>query len=234
MAGIGGDGLSRRRILYGRRVGHRLKAGRKAALAELLPRLTVPLDPGAALDLGGLFPRSMRAVWLEIGFGDGVHLVELASRHADIGFIGCEPFINGVSAFLRSAQERELDNVRVHADDARALLDALPDAVLDRVYLLFPDPWPKRRHHRRRFISAATLDVLARVMRPGAELWIASDHMECSRWMLWHALSHPAFEWLAETATDWRARPAGEPVSRYEEKAIAAGRTCLHFRFRRR
>lgn len=226
--------MERRRILYGRRGGHRLRATRQAALDDLLPRLALPPFNGAPLELAELFQQPMRAYWLEVGFGNGEHLADQAAKHPDVGCIGCEPFINGVSMLLRHVGERGLDNVRVHADDARPLIEALPDGALERVYLLFPDPWPKSRHHRRRFISRETLDALARVMRAGAELRIATDHMECGRWMLWHVLQHAAFQWLAERPADWRERPGDETPTRYEQKALAAGQPCLYFRFRRR
>ena len=231
---MGGPDLAHRRILYGRRGGHRLKATRQAALDDLLPRFAIPATGGSRLDPARLFLRPMRAFWLEIGFGNGEHLADQAARHADVGCIGCEPFVNGVSMLLRHLGERGLDNVRVHSDDARPLIEALPDGSLERVYLLFPDPWPKTRHHRRRFIARETLDELARVMRPGADLRIATDHMECGRWMLHHALQHAAFDWPAERAADWRRRPENEAPTRYEEKALAAGRPCLYLSFRRR
>jgi tRNA (guanine-N7-)-methyltransferase len=229
-----GTDLARRRILYGRRGGHRLKAARRAALDDLLPRFVVPALERPPLEPAALFQRPMRAFWLEVGFGNGEHLAEQAAQHPDVGCIGCEPFINGVSMLLRHVGELGLDNIRVYTDDARQLLDALPDGVIERVHLLFPDPWPKLRHHRRRFISPETIVALARVMDRGAELRIATDHMECGRWMLWHMLQCSAFEWLAEQPSDWRERPRDETPTRYEQKALTAGRPCLYFRFRRR
>lgn len=219
---------------YGRRHGKKLRPGRQRALHELLPRLSFPLPVEGTLDPAALFDPPPRAVWLEIGFGSGEHMVGLAEIHPDVGFIGCEPFVNGVSAAARSAAEKALRNVRILDDDARKLLACLPGGALDRVYLLFPDPWPKSRHHRRRFLVPENLDRLARVLRPGGLLQVATDHMDCGRWMLANALRHGAFEWLAERPGDWRQRPPGEIETRYEAKALARGDLCHYFRFARR
>ncbi|MCW5732316.1 MAG: tRNA (guanosine(46)-N7)-methyltransferase TrmB [Alphaproteobacteria bacterium] len=200
----------------------------------MLERVRIVLPEAGALDPAALFPTPPREVWLEIGFGSGEHMAELAAAHPDVGFIGCEPFVNGVSAALGEIARRGLANVRILDDDARLLLERLPDGALERVYLLFPDPWPKKRHHRRRFLDAANLRLIARLLRPGGLLQVATDHMECGRWMLANALREPALEWLAERAADWKARPAGEPATRYEGKALGRGSPCHYFRFRRR
>lgn len=232
-------------ILYGRRHGHRLRASRRALLDEVLPAVAIDLPgkgdlpgEGGRLDLAGLFaalPQGSRPLRyrLEVGFGNGEHLVAQAAAHPEIGFIGCEPFINGVSMCLHHLKQAGVGNVRLHADDARPLMAMLPDAALERVSVLFPDPWPKTRHHRRRFIGPETLDLLARVLAPGGELRIATDHMECGRWMLDHGCRHAAFAWLAEGPGDWRRPPEDESPSRYEEKAQAAGRPCIYLQFRR-
>jgi tRNA (guanine-N7-)-methyltransferase len=164
-----------------------------------------------------------RAVWLEVGFGAGEHLVAQAQAHPDIAFIGCEPFLNGVAAALARIDRGELDNLRIYDDDARVLLDHLAPGSLGRVFVLFPDPWPKARHARRRFISAATLDALARVMAEGAELRFATDDPVCLRWALSALISHPDFAWAARSPADWRQRPADQPPTRYEQKARAKG-----------
>lgn len=229
---------ARRRLLYGRRQGHRLRAAQQEALG-LLPRLGVlpeggaaPLPPGT-LDPKILFPDA-RAVWLEIGFGGGEHLLAQAEAHPDIGMIGCEPFVNGVAKLLRQIEQRRLGNVRVHAGDARDVLDALAERALGRVFVLFPDPWPKARHHKRRIIAAPVLDQLARVMAEGAELRIATDIAEYARWTLLHVLNHGAFAWPVQSPRDWRERPADWPPTRYEEKALQAGRRPVYLRFVRR
>jgi len=205
-------------------------------MADLLPRLRVgvPADQ-THLAPASLFDPPVSGLWCEIGFGGGEHLAAQAASHPGIGFIGCEPFENGVASLLSQVQEAGLANVRVFDDDARLLLDALPDCSLDRVFILFPDPWPKARHWKRRIFSAPTLDRLARVMKPGADLYFATDHMAPDggylRWALGQGLAHPAFRWMAEGPEDWRGRPAGWVRTRYEQKALDRGErpVCLHF-----
>jgi tRNA (guanine-N7-)-methyltransferase len=224
-----------KRQLYGRRQGHKLRKSGKFLVGERLTSLAVPVpaDPNAASDPMVLFPFPVRSLWLEIGFGGGEHLAAQAAANPDVGLIGCEPFINGVASLLRQIDDRGLRNVRIHADDARDLLDRLPDGVLDRVFILFPDPWPKARHHRRRFVSRETLHALARVMADGAELRLATDHTGYGHWMLAHLIRHSAFVWMAEKAADWRHRSCDWPATRYERKARAKGEACLYLRFRR-
>jgi tRNA (guanine-N7-)-methyltransferase len=148
--------------------------------------------------------------------------------------IGCEVFENGVAKLLVEIDRLGLGNVRILVDDARLLLSALPPESLGRAFILFPDPWPKERHKKRRIVSTETLDALARLMRDGAELRLATDDADYSRWMLERATAHPAFEWLARRPADWRERPADWPMTRYEKKALAAGRRPIFLRFRRR
>ena len=227
----------RTRILYGRRRGRRLRPHRERLVTELLPRLAVDLEQ-APDDPAAWFPRPVAGIWLEVGFGGGEHLLAQATRHRDIGFIGCEPYINGVARLLAAIDgapdEAPVDNIRLFPDDARLLIERLPARSVDRVFVLFPDPWPKARHHRRRFVATAQLDQLARILKPGGELRLATDHMEYLRWMLLHCGRHPAFEWLARSPADWRSRPADAPPTRYEEKALAAGARCVHLCYRRR
>jgi tRNA (guanine-N7-)-methyltransferase len=222
-----------KRLLYGRRFGRKLRPRKRGLMDTLLPRIAV--DPASLADgPGNLFDPSPTQVWLEIGFGNGEHIAEQARRNPDTGLIGCEPFINGVAALLDEIDRDGIGNIRVFPDDARIVLDALPDASIDRCFVLFPDPWPKSRHNRRRFVSPENLDSLARVLRDGAELRLASDHDDYVRWMLFHTLAHPAFEWLARGPADWREKPADWPPSRYEEKALARGECCAYLRFRRK
>lgn len=221
--------------LYGRRIGRPLRAAQQRLLDTRLPRLRIALPPaGGRLDPARLFDGAVAAVWLEIGFGGGEHLAAQARTHPEVGFIGCEPFVNGVASLLGHVAGDGLANLRVHDDDARALLDALPDASIGRVFVLFPDPWPKKRHHKRRFVGPANLDRLARVMTDGAELRLATDDMDYARWMLAHGRAHPAFAWRARGPEDWRARPPDWPATRYEEKATRAGRRSLYLTFVRR
>jgi tRNA (guanine-N7-)-methyltransferase len=233
---------ARRRILYGRRKGRPLRPARQALVDDLLPLLRIPLPgrnrPAAPDELGvedplkwfagpppfdGAPAGPYREAWLEVGFGAGEHLTAQARAHPDIGFIGCEPFLNGVAAALARIDRDRLNNVRIYDDDARVLLDHLKSASLGRVFVLFPDPWPKARHARRRFLSAATLDALARVMVDGAELRFATDDPVCLRWGLSALIRHPDFAWAARTPADWRQRPADQPPTRYEEKARDKG-----------
>jgi len=210
---------SGRRRFYGRRKGHRLSDRRQHLIETLLPRVAIDLKTLAPERLGALFEPPVRGVWLEIGFGGGEHIVWQAERHRDVGLIGCEPFINGVAKVLSDIEERELGNVRLHPDDARDVLAWLPDAAIERAFILFPDPWPKKRHRRRRLISSEMLDSLARVLVSGAELRMASDIAEYAAAMLQAMLQHPAFDWTAERPQHWRDRPDDWPQTRYEEKA---------------
>ncbi len=223
----------RGRTLYGRRRGKKLRAGQEALLDTLLPKLLieVPSEP-QKLDLAALFGGT-REVWLEVGFGAGEHLVWQAEQHADVGLIGAEPFINGVAKCLAHIERLGVTNVRLFTDDARLLMAALPDRSLSRAFVLFPDPWPKTRHHKRRFVQRATLDLLARLMKPGAELRLATDDPSYLPWVVEHACVHPAFEWLADRPSDWRNRPADWPPTRYEQKMLA-GHKPVFLRLRRR
>ena len=220
------------RTLYGRRRGKKLRAGKEALLDTLLPRLSVTLPPEPQkLDLSGLFGGA-REIWFEVGFGAGEHLVWQAEQNPDVGLIGCEPYINGVAKCLAHVEREGVENIRLFTDDAMLVMKALPDASLSRAFVLFPDPWPKTRHHKRRFVQRDTLDVLAGLMIPGAELRLATDDPSYLPWMVEHACTHPAFEWLAERPLDWRTRPADWPGTRYETKRIAG--TPVFLRFKRR
>ncbi|WP_200925868.1 tRNA (guanosine(46)-N7)-methyltransferase TrmB [Methylobacterium sp. Leaf93] len=222
------------RAFYGRRKGKRLRAGQEQRLADLLPRLRVSLPAeGARLDLPALFPHPVDEVWLEIGFGGGEHLAAQATRHPQVGIIGAEPFVNGVVKLLRAVDDGDLANVRIWDEDATQLLAAIPDASLARVYLLYPDPWPKRRQRKRRFVSDETLAEIARVLKPGGVFRFASDIDDYAGWTLVRAARCDALDWTAEAAADW-TRPFPEwPGTRYEAKAIAAGRGPTYLEFRR-
>ena len=219
--------------VYGRRRGRRLRTGRRRLMETLLPRLRIPLEEGGEVRPGDLFPELPEAVWLEIGFGAGEHLAAQAESHPEVGFLGCEPFLDGVANLLSLVDGAGLGNVRLLDDDARLLLAALPDACLDRVFLLFNDPWPKTRHVKRRFLSRENLDTLARVMRDGAELRFASDHLAYATWSLEQLTRHPDFAWTARCPADWRTPPADGFTTRYEAKAREAGRACTYLWFQR-
>jgi tRNA (guanine-N7-)-methyltransferase len=203
-------------------------------MAALLPRLALALPQRGPLDPFALFARRPQNLALEIGFGSGEHLAELAARHPEAGFIGCEVFENGIARLVARIERERLDNIRIFADDARLLLAALPPASLDRVFILFPDPWPKARHKKRRLVSAETLDRLALIMVDGGELRLATDDRDYLSRMLEAGTAHEDFAWLARRPQDWRERPSDWPSTRYEEKARAAGRMPAFLRFRRR
>jgi tRNA (guanine-N7-)-methyltransferase len=215
---------------YGRRRGRRLRASQRALFDTLLPRLAIDARAGA-IDPRALFSPQKSAVWLEIGFGGGEHLAAQAAAHPEAGFIGCEPFVNGIVSLLGHVRDRQLENVRVWPADARALIARLPAGSIARAFILFPDPWPKARHHKRRLIVGPFLDALARVLAPGAELRVATDDRDYLVWILERLTAHPAFRWRAEGPADWRQRPEDWPPTRYEQKAIAAGRTPAYLRF---
>jgi tRNA (guanine-N7-)-methyltransferase len=224
------------RTLYGRRRGKPLRVGRREVLERLLPELQIfPSDyRDGALNPRSLFETEVRAVWLEVGFGAGEHLAAMAQAHSDIGFIGCEPFVNGVARLLAVIDQQGLDNVRIVMDDAGLLLDCLAAGSIERAFLLFPDPWPKRRHNKRRFVGPKNIAAMARVLADGAHWRVATDHADYCRWILAHLVAAQPFQWLARRPGDWRLRPDDWPVTRYEEKGIEAGRPPVFLSFRRR
>ncbi len=218
----------RLRTLYGRSRGKPLRAGQERLLAEALPGFTIA---PAVLAAGRAFDPPPREVWLEIGFGAGEHLIEQAKANPNVGVIGCEPCLNGVVAALAGVKREQLANVRLRRGDAQGLVEAAPDAYFSRVFLLYPDPWPKRRHHKRRVVGAAMIVALARVMRTGAELRFATDIDDYAGWTLARFLASPHFRWSAARADDWR-RPWPEWRStRYEAKARKEGRGSVYLTF---
>ena len=217
--------------IYGRRKGHRLSPRQQQLLAEKLPTLRVDAAQPAPRPLQRLFPAPVREVWLEIGFGAGEHLAWQAGAHPEVGFIGCEPFVNGVAKLVVQIAERALRNIRIFDEEVHGLLSWLPERSLGRVFVLFPDPWPKKRHHKRRLLSPPTLEALARVMRPGAELRVATDIGDYARFTLISARRVRQFTWTAARAADWRDRPADWPETRYERKASQEGRRACYLTF---
>lgn len=218
---------------FGRRRGKRLRARQVSTLETLLPRLRIDLDARPPEDLRTLFAAEVDEVRLEIGFGGGEHLLAEVERHSRTGFIGVEPFINGMAKMLSALDGHVPENLRLYDDDATCLLDWLPEASLSGIDLLYPDPWPKKRHWKRRFVNRANLDRFARVMRPGAVLRFASDIDSYVNWTLLHGRAHSAFCWQAASADDWRRPYEGWPGTRYEAKAIREGRTPAYLRFLR-
>ncbi len=208
--------------LYGRSKGKALRAHQASLMEALLPKLTLDLSAPLA---------PARETHLEIGFGGGEHLIEAAARTPAVDFIGCEPFVNGMAKLLSRIEERGLPNIRLYQGDAVQVLDRLPDASLARVYFFYPDPWPKRRHRKRRFVSPENLDRLARVMKPQTELRFATDIDDYAAWTLARARAHSAFHWTARVADDWRMPWEGWTRTKYEAKAIAAGRKPVYLTF---
>jgi tRNA (guanine-N7-)-methyltransferase len=225
------------RNFYGRRRGKHLRESQEAYLEEDLAGLSPgPVDweenPGRhPLDMDALF--GGREAWLEVGFGGGEHMIHQAERNPQVGIIGCEPYINGVAMLLGKIRASGADNLRVHPGDVRDLFDVLPDASIGRAFLLYPDPWPKKKHHRRRFVTAEHLEPLARVLKPGAEFRVATDIPDYVRQTLQEVPRH-GFDWLAGGPADWR-EPWDDWIStRYEQKALREGRVPHYLTFRRR
>lgn len=216
---------------FGRIKSRALKPRQAALFDTLLPTIALP-DPAAGpIDPEALMPGAIE-VWLEIGFGGGEHLAAQAARHPQALMIGCEPFLNGVGSALRHIDEGGLTNVRLHADDARAVMTALPDASLDRVMILFPDPWHKARHNKRRLVQDDFAGEIARLLKPGGRLRFVTDWKDYAEWALERFRRTPGLTWLADEADDWRVAPEDHVVTRYEEKKL--GDTApLFLEFRR-
>ena len=217
------------RRLYGRRQGHPLRAGQAALVERRLPALSVPGGPLSATALFG----DDRALWFEIGFGSGEHLAAQAAAHPAVGLIGCEPFLNGVVGALAHIERGGLENVRLHMGDALDVLERLPDAGLARAFLLHPDPWPKARHAKRRFVNPGPLDLLAAKLAPGAELRIGTDHPVYLRWTLMVMRGRRDFAWTAMQPAHWQQRPADWPETRYEAKARRQAHEVWYLRYDR-
>ncbi len=222
-----------RGAFFGRRKGHALRPHRAALMQTLLPRLAVDLTVPAPPDLAALFSVPVDEVRLEIGFGGGEHLIAAAEQSPHIGFLGVEPFVNGMANALAAIEARKLANVRLHFGDAVFLLEWLPPGALTRVDLLYPDPWPKRRHWKRRFVQDASVAAVGRVLRAGGEFRFATDIPDYAAWTLTRLLRSPEFAWTANRADDWRRPWPGFSATRYERKARRAGRTPCYLTFRR-
>ncbi len=218
---------------FGRRKGKPLRERQAEGMATLLPALKLDLQAEAPNDLAELFPVAIDTRRLEIGFGGGEHLIHRAQENPETGFIGVEPFVNSMAKLLSRVEELGLKNVRVYDDDATQVLDWMPEASLDRIDLLYPDPWPKRKHWKRRFVSQVNLDRFHRVLKPGGLFCFASDIDTYVNWTLIHCHAHGGFEWTAEQASDWLTPFAGWPGTRYENKARREGRSSAYLTFRR-
>lgn len=225
--------LPLQKVLYGRRHGRGLRQKQRDLLVSLLPKLQIDLRHVEQFVPEEFFGNQVENIWLEIGFGDGEHLIWQAAANPNIGVIGCEPYLNGVAKLLRCLSEQELSNIRLFCEDARLLIERLPDQSVDKVFILFPDPWPKVRHRKRRIVSYPVLEQLARVLKDGAELRIATDEPSYIEWILWHFNNHDAFSWAVRNPSDCLQNPPDWPITRYQNKAIDAGRDCLFLTYKR-
>ncbi len=208
-----------RHRLYGRAQGKPLSARQQALVDDLLPRIAIPETPPRSLNPAAIFPR-MGGVWLEIGFGGGEHLIGQAAGHSDVGFLSAEPFLDGVAKALTGVEEQELTNIRMRRGDARLLVDQLVDFSVDRVFILFPDPWPKTRHRKRRLVQPDFIAQLARVLKPGGRLRFATDWADYAERALGDILADERFTWAVEAADDWRIPPVDHVTTRYQEKGL--------------
>ena len=218
---------------FGRRKGHKLRAYQADLIESLLPRLGLDTSSAAPSQLAEIFDRKLDDVRLEIGFGGGEHLAAEALAFPNIGFIGCEPYVNGMAKVLAQLEAHNIANVRLFAGDAAELLAWAPSRSLARIDLIHPDPWPKRRHWKRRFVQDATVAAMARVIKPLGEFRFVSDIDDYCAWTLAHVLRSPDFTWLAERAADWQHPWEGYTMTRYGRKAEREGRVAAYLRFRR-
>lgn len=218
---------------FGRRKGPSLSDRKQGLMDGLLPRISVQIPEGddEQIDLEALFGAKKAEVWLEIGFGKGEHMAWQGQHNPDKGMIGCEPYLNGVAGLLTQIEEQGIDNIRVYGDDARHVLWKLPDASVDRVFLIHPDPWPKKRHARRRFVNPDNLNEIARVLKDGGEFRVGTDHPIYREWTALQMSAREDFEWQAKEPSDWLIRPDDWPETRYEVKALEGHAT--YFRFTR-
>lgn len=226
------ENISVKRAFFGRRKGHKLKPRQAALFEALLPKLALDLTARPPVDLRALFA-GVDHVCLEIGFGGGEHMAAEAARDPRSGFIGSEPFVNGMAKALSLIEAHGLANIRLHHGDAAELIAWLPDNSLTRVDLIYPDPWPKRRHWKRRFVQQASIAEFARILKPGGNFRFVTDIADYAAWTLRHLSSAPKFTWTAEQADDWRLPWSGFSSTRYESKAKRAGREPCYLVFKK-
>lgn len=224
-------GTPRPHQFYGRRIGHALRPHQARLMVELLPRFKVAVDDSRLAAPALLFDPPVEAVELEIGFGGGEHLAAKAAGASNIGFIGAEPFVNGVAKLLTAIKANHLSNIRIFDNDVRDLLPTIGDDTLAVIHLLFPDPWPKKRHQRRRFIQPAIIAEIHRLLVPGGRFVFVSDAGDYASSTLQAMLAHGGFIWTAEGPADWRWPRPGSPPTRYESKALARGARAIHLEF---
>lgn len=226
-----------RRRVFGRRLGRPMSGSRQEAIETVLPALTVDIaqvTEDGTLDPASLFPSKKETVF-EIGIGNGEHLKAMMEQRPDRNYIGAEPFINGMSAFLKSIADMDQGNIRVWMDDAVALTRSFTPESLSAIYILNPDPWPKKKHHKRRIVRLETLEAYHRALKPGGALVMATDVDELAEWMVTETMNHGGFEWEAERARDWQTMPEGWFITtRYAAKGVNAGRKETYLLFRKK
>jgi tRNA (guanine-N7-)-methyltransferase len=222
------------RAFFGRRKGHKLRQHQAELIDHLLPRLALAIDRAAPADAREIFGPACDDLRLEIGFGGGEHLAAEAQNFATTGFIGCEPYVNGMAKILAQIEAADIGNIRLFAGDAAELLAWLPKASLSRIDLIHPDPWPKRRHWKRRFVQDRSVAAIARIVRPGGEFRFASDISDYVAWTLMRLTRSPDFTWTAEQADDWRRPWPNFSGTRYEAKAKREGRVPCYLIFKRK
>jgi tRNA (guanine-N7-)-methyltransferase len=228
-----GDDGARQGSFFGRRKGHKLRAHQADLIENLLPHLSLDIASETPADVRDLFDPRADELRLEIGFGGGEHLVAEAQSFAKTGFIGCEPYVNGMAKILAQIEAHNIANIRLFAGDAAELLAWLPPRSLSRIDLIHPDPWPKRRHWKRRFVQDPNVRAMARVLKPSGEFRFVSDIDDYCAWTLAHLLRSPDFRWTAERADDWRRPWDGYTMTRYGRKATREGRSTSYLRFQR-
>ncbi|MFL2780704.1 MAG: tRNA (guanosine(46)-N7)-methyltransferase TrmB [Rhodospirillales bacterium] len=215
---------------FGRRKGHALSKRRQMLIMDVLPRHSLVFDRNGRLNETASFGRE-GSLWLEIGFGAGEHLIDQALKNPNINFIGCEPFVNGVATLLSEIERYSIKNICIFSDDIRLLLKTLRRSSIDKVFLLFSDPWPKKRHNSRRLISSEMLDELSKIMSNKSKILVASDDLNLIRSVLNLFYCHQNFFWLADSKDDWENRYSGSIATRYENKAISIGKHCIYLSF---
>jgi tRNA (guanine-N7-)-methyltransferase len=230
---IGDNDTTAQRAFFGRRKGHKLRASQADLIEQQLPRLALDITGPPPTELAALFDRPVDGVRLEIGFGGGEHLIAEALKFPDTGFIGCEPYVNGMAKILALIEANNVSNIRLLAGDASELLAWLPAASLNRIDLIHPDPWPKRRHWKRRFVQDATIAAMTRGLKEGAEFRFVSDIDDYCAWTLAHFARAQNFIWTAERAADWRAPWPHYTMTRYGRKAEREGRKAAYLIFRK-
>ena len=231
---VGKQAIDEKTTFRGRRRGRKLRPKLDKLFRENLHTFLIDVGlESEKIDLNTLFSVKPKEIWLEIGFGGGEHLAWQAKLHPQIGFLGFEPYINGVASLVRYLVSEKLSNVRIFPEDIQPFLTKIPNGCISKIFILFPDPWPKSRHAKRRIIQNQTLLEFHRILKPGGKLRIATDHLDYLNWILIHFKNFNGFKWLAKSPKDWRCRVSNWPQTRYEKKAIEEGRKPAFLEYRK-